>query len=89
MSTSTESKVLAHPPGEHCVTGVKHVGDPRGSVEKINGIDTYVAIPPTGTKTKGVILFYADVFGPLYVNNMLIQDYFAEQGVECVLYSCF
>ena len=76
---SSESKVLAHPPGDHCVTGVKHTGDPQGKIEEINGVETYVAFP--SSKAKGVILFYADVFGPLYVNNMLIMDYFAEQGV--------
>jgi len=74
------SKVLAHPPGDQCCTGVKHSGDAVGNEKVIGGTNTYVSLPPAGQATKGVILFYADVYGPLYINNKLIQDYFASQG---------
>lgn len=72
--------VLAKSPGEHCVTGVRHSGDPVGEVKEIGGLDTYVSLPPQGLTVKGVLLFYADVYGPLYINNKLLQDYFASQG---------
>ncbi|KAH8118720.1 alpha/beta-hydrolase [Phellopilus nigrolimitatus] len=75
--------VLAQAPGDDCCKGVKHSGEPKGTIEKIAGLDTYIATPSylaAGQPAKGVILFYADVFGPLFINNELIQDYFAEQG---------
>ncbi|KAH8113618.1 alpha/beta-hydrolase [Phellopilus nigrolimitatus] len=76
-------KVLAQAPGDDCCKGVKHTGEPKGTIEKIAGLDTYIATPSylaAGQPAKGVILFYADVFGPLFINNKLIQDYFADQG---------
>ncbi|KAH8113614.1 alpha/beta-hydrolase [Phellopilus nigrolimitatus] len=75
--------VLAQAPGDDCCKGVKHTGEPKGTIEKIGGLDTYIATPPylaAGQPAKGVILFYADNFGPLFINNKLIQDYFADQG---------
>jgi len=81
MSTSTESPVLAGPPGDCCVQGVKHTGVPVGRVETIAGVETYVSDAPA--KTAGptkVILFFADVYGPLFENAKLLQDYFASHG---------
>lgn len=77
---SNASATLAGTPGEHCITGVRHFGEPTGTVEKIAGVDTYVSQPPQGQQPKAVVLFYADVWGPLYINNKLLQDYFASQG---------
>ena len=76
-------KILAQAPGDDCYRTVQHYGEPKGRVEKIGDIDTYIATPPTGTASipaKGIILFYADVYGPLYINNKLLQDYFTERG---------
>ena len=81
MSTSTESPVLAGPPGDCCVQGVKHTGVPVGRVETIAGVETYISDPPA--KTAGptkVILFFADVYGPLFNNARLLQDYSASNG---------
>jgi len=81
MSTSTTSPVLAGPPGDHCVQAVQHVGTPVGKTIKIADIDTYVSEPPANTTgTKKVVLFFADVFGPLFDNAKLLQDYFASNG---------
>lgn len=74
-------KILASAPGDQCCSGVQHFGEPKGTIEKIAGVDTYVVTPPQGQTSKGVILFYADVWGPLFINNKLIQDYFASQGL--------
>ncbi|KAI5120824.1 hypothetical protein M0805_003220 [Coniferiporia weirii] len=76
-------KVLAQAPGDDCFKAVQHSGDPKGTILKIAGVDTYVSTPPQNVKgqpAKGVILFYADVYGPMFINNKLIQDFFAEQG---------
>ncbi|KAI0370129.1 alpha/beta-hydrolase [Pilatotrama ljubarskyi] len=70
---------LAGPPGDCCRKTVQHVGEPRGTVEKIANVETYVARPPDGAGGK-IILFFADVFGALYVNSKLLMDYWAENG---------
>ena len=76
-------KILAQAPGDDCYRTVQHSGEPKGRVEKIGDIDTYIATPPTGTASisaKGIILFYANVYGSLYINNKVLQDYFTERG---------
>ncbi|KAG2033011.1 dienelactone hydrolase [Suillus americanus] len=72
------SPTLASAPGSCCFTGVKHTGTPVGRIEDLGGIPTYISDPPAPTQK--VILFLADVWGPLFVNNKLIQDYFASCG---------
>ncbi|KAG2144647.1 dienelactone hydrolase [Suillus bovinus] len=72
------SPTLASAPGGCCFSGVKHTGTPVGHVEDLGGILTYISDPPAPTQK--VILFLADVWGPLFVNNKLIQDYFASCG---------
>lgn len=74
----TMSPTLASAPGSCCFSGVKHTGTPVGHVEDLGGIPTYISDPPAPTQK--VILFLADVWGPLFVNNKLIQDYFASCG---------
>lgn len=71
-------KQLALAPGDDCFRAVQHVGEPKGSIETIANVETYIATP--SGEPKGIIIFYADVYGPMYINNKLIQDYFAEQG---------
>ncbi|KAI0779043.1 alpha/beta-hydrolase [Trametes elegans] len=73
------SATLAGPPGDCCFRTVQHIGEPRGAVEKIAGVDTYVARPRSGDSRK-VILFFADVYGALYVNSKLVMDYWADNG---------
>lgn len=72
---------LAGSVGAHCLQTVQHVGDPRGTVEQIAGVNTYVARPASGGGDK-IILFFADVFGALYVNSKLLMDYWAENGEQ-------
>ncbi|KAF9225101.1 alpha/beta-hydrolase [Gyrodon lividus] len=77
------SPTLAGPPGDCCFSGVKHSGTPIGRVEELGGLSTYISEPPAGLGTgthKKVILFLADIYGPLFVNNQLLQDYFASCG---------
>jgi hypothetical protein len=80
--TSTESPVLAGPPGECCVQGVKHFGQPSGETIQIAGIQTYISKPPVkgSPQDKKIILYLADVFGPFYINSQLLQDYYASHG---------
>lgn len=88
------SSTLAGPPGSCCWTGVKHTGTPEGRVELLGGLNTYIADPPAGrtsTPHKKVLLFLADVWGSMFVNNKLLQDYFASCGAIIVhqLLVCF
>lgn len=81
MSTST-SPAIAGPITDHCAQGVKHTGEAVGRVETIAGVETYISDPPAGTTgPKKVILYFADVFSPLFINAKLLQDYFASHGV--------
>ncbi|KAG5637607.1 hypothetical protein H0H81_003999 [Sphagnurus paluster] len=77
MSTSP---VLAGAPGDCCFKGVKHTGTAVGRSIEIAGVPTYVSEPPSQPidTPRKIILFLSDVFGPFFLNNQLIQDYFAE-----------
>ncbi|KAH7921536.1 alpha/beta-hydrolase [Leucogyrophana mollusca] len=77
------STTLASAPSSCCWSGVKHSGAPAGRVEELGGLTTYISEPPTpqpASAPKKVILFLADVYGPLFINNQLLQDYFAAAG---------
>jgi len=80
--TSTQSPVLAGPPGDCCVKGVKHFGEPKGETITIAGIQTYISRPPAkeSSQDKKIILYLADVYGPLFINAQLLQDYYASYG---------
>ncbi|KAI0801391.1 alpha/beta-hydrolase [Fomes fomentarius] len=73
------SATLAGSPGDCCIRTVQHVGEIRGKVEVVAGVETYVSRPPDESNKK-IILFFGDVYGPLYVNSQLIMDYWASNG---------
>jgi len=62
-----------------CVSGHLHEGTPKGSVEQIAGLNTYVSKPQDGSKAKTVI-FISDIFGFELVNCRLLADEYAAQG---------
>lgn len=72
-------RLLAKPADLCCLKGGFHDGEPTGSVQQIDGIDTYVARPRPGTENGNVVLFFPDAFG-LHVNSFLLMDSFAECG---------
>jgi dienelactone hydrolase len=78
MATSSPS--LTKGCTDHCFTTVQHYGTPAGRTDVIAGVETYISEPKVSSGTKKVVLFFADVYGPLYLNNQLIQDYFASHG---------
>ncbi|TEB26696.1 alpha/beta-hydrolase [Coprinellus micaceus] len=78
-----QSPVLAGGLGPDCFSGTKHDGKPSGKNITIAGVPTYLSEPKKGTvnvKAPKVLLFYSDVFSAFFVNNQLLQDYFATQG---------
>ncbi|KAF7972742.1 hypothetical protein HWV62_17098 [Athelia sp. TMB] len=81
MTQHTSSLTLATAPGDCCVAGFKHKGTPGGRTVEIAGVKTYVVEPKHPISgPKKVIFWFADVYGPLYLNNQLVQDYFGTQG---------
>ncbi|KAG9315938.1 dienelactone hydrolase [Chiua virens] len=77
------SVCLTGPPSTCCWTGIRHTGIPQGRIEPLGGLDTYIAVPSAETihgSPKKVLVFFADAYGPLFINNKLLQDYFALQG---------
>ncbi|KAF5392187.1 hypothetical protein D9757_001374 [Collybiopsis confluens] len=67
---------------DDCFKGVTHEGTPKGKWEKIGGIDCYVGIPQDVEYPKDkALLFLSDVFGMQLVNNQLLVDDFAANGI--------
>lgn len=68
---------LAQPPGPCCWLGTIHEGTPRGRMETLLDVPTYVATParPNGH----VVLYLPDVWG-MSSNAQLLMDGFADAG---------
>ncbi|KAA1477425.1 alpha/beta-hydrolase [Dentipellis sp. KUC8613] len=72
-----------------CFEGVKHEGTPTGTITTLAGISTYVATPPGAYAKDKVVLYLTDVFGLQLVNNRLLADSFAANGLRVVLPDLF
>lgn len=70
---------LAQPPGPCCWRGTIHDGLPRGTIESILDIPTYIARPDPATNNGHVVLYFPDVWG-LSPNAQLLLDGFADAG---------
>lgn len=80
----TDKTYLAQPSGACCLTGHVHTGEPRGTIEKITDLDTYITRPPPGTKANGhIVLYFPDVWG-FFKNGFLVMDGFADLGYTTV-----
>ncbi|KAJ3987147.1 Alpha/Beta hydrolase protein [Lentinula detonsa] len=80
---STTNRVLAGPSGECCFTGFRHEGTPVGNTITIAEVPTYFveSSAKNGSDAKRrILIFFADVYGPFYQNNMLVQDFLAQNG---------
>jgi dienelactone hydrolase len=65
------------------LSGTLHEGEPRGKLETISGLETYVAIPKEGSANGNIVLYFPDVYG-LFKNGQLIMDVFADAGYLAV-----
>ncbi|KAJ3964625.1 Alpha/Beta hydrolase protein [Lentinula raphanica] len=75
---------------EHCVQGVLHEGESTGQFQIINDINTYVATPSQADYPKyKVLLYLTDIFGPQLVNNRLLADAYAANGIRTVVPDIF
>ena len=77
--TQQPDAYLAKPPAQCCLTGSLHVGEPRGSIETIEGVDTYISKPKNGSGYGNIIFYFPDVWG-LHKNGCLMMDGFADAG---------
>jgi len=68
-----------------CVKGVQHEGTPTGKIEKIGGIECYVATPTSDYPKDKALLFLTDVFGHVLPNAQLLADDFAANGFYTVV----
>lgn len=79
---STDSDVPAGSGGfcVHCVSGFRIPGEPRGKMEAIHGLNTYVATPssPSADSASKAIIFFYDAFGLKLANNKVIPDQLAD-----------
>jgi len=72
---------------EHCVSGFLTTGEPKGKIEKLGTIDTYITRPEG--KPNSAIIISSDVFG-IYSNLQHIADQFAkETGFLCAIPDLF
>ncbi|QYS93777.1 DLH domain-containing protein [Trichoderma simmonsii] len=63
-----------------CYRGSVHEGEPRGTVTRAYGLETYVVEPADGTPPKGIAVIIPDAFGWAFVNTRLLADKYADQG---------
>jgi len=68
---------LANPPSACCFVGTLHEGTPRGQIENIFDIPTYISRPAEGNGN--IVLYFPDVWG-LSNNAKLLMDGFANAG---------
>ncbi|MCJ1478034.1 hypothetical protein MMC13_006709 [Lambiella insularis] len=67
-----------------CLSGTLHSGTPKGHVEEIGGLQTYVSEPESKSKAKTVI-FIVDIFGWELPNVRLLADIYAGHGFYCYI----
>jgi len=65
--------------GKCCLSGKLQSGTPKGRVETIGGLQSYVAEPPSKSSAKTVI-FITDIFGFNFPNVRLLADNYAAAG---------
>jgi dienelactone hydrolase len=81
--------MTSHPPGKCCVTGHLQVGKTQGTIENINGTQTYVSHPPPDKNNSKAILFLSDACGIDIPNSQLLADSFAAAGYTVVMPDLF
>ncbi|KAJ7812098.1 dienelactone hydrolase [Mycena olivaceomarginata] len=74
---------------DNCFVAVTHEGTPEGKIEKIGGIESYVATPSIPHPKERVLIFLTDIFGLSLVNNRLLADDFARNGIKTIVPDLF
>ncbi|OTA52762.1 alpha/beta-hydrolase [Hypoxylon sp. EC38] len=71
--------MASNPPGDCCYKGVRHEGEPKGTLFKVGEHDAYLATPEPSTAKDAAILFIPDVIS-IWQNSQLLADQFAANG---------
>jgi len=70
---------------DDCFQAVRHEGTAEGKLETIGGVECYVATPTGDYPQNKVLLFCSDIFGIYLVNNKLLADDFARNGIKTII----
>ncbi|KAJ7099938.1 dienelactone hydrolase endo-1,3,1,4-beta-D-glucanase [Mycena belliarum] len=73
----------------NCFQGVTHDGTPEGKIDKLGGVECYIATPTVDYPKDKVVLFLTDVFGLALKNNLLMADDFARNGFKTIVPDLF
>ncbi|KAF3399451.1 hypothetical protein DPV78_006185 [Talaromyces pinophilus] len=71
--------MTSHAPGSCCYKGVKHEGQPVGSISTVKDFEVYTSYPENKS-TDYAVLILTDVMGHKFNNAQLIADQFAANG---------
>ncbi|KAM7214652.1 Dienelactone hydrolase [Rhypophila decipiens] len=82
----SSQEYLAQPPGPCCATGHIHTGVPRGRIEPVIDIPTYIATPENANGN--IVLYLPDVWG-ISNNASLLADAFADAGYQTLIMDYF
>lgn len=74
-----EDTYLAQPPSSSCWLGTIHEGTPRGTLDTILDVPTYVATPTPERANGHIVLYFPDVWG-MSNNAQLLMDSFSDAG---------
>ncbi|RAL13462.1 dienelactone hydrolase family protein [Aspergillus homomorphus CBS 101889] len=74
-----------------CTIGTLHEGNPKGTIQDIENISTYITHPPnpTPSEPQPAILILTDVIGHRFRNAQLLADQFAAAGYLVVMPDLF
>lgn len=67
-----------------CATGSLHTGTPTGRIDKLHGLDCYIADASSG-QPKGIVVIIPDAFGWKLPNNRILADQYAKRTNAQVL----
>jgi dienelactone hydrolase len=68
-----------------CFQGFVHDGEPRGYMGQLGELPAYFASPANVGESKGVVLLLTDIFGVSFVNNRLLADTIAANGLYVIV----
>ncbi|EED16216.1 dienelactone hydrolase family protein [Talaromyces stipitatus ATCC 10500] len=71
--------MASNPPGSCCYKGVKHEGQPVGSISTVKDFEVYTSYP-ADKSTDYAVLLLTDILGHKFQNLQLIADQFASNG---------
>ncbi|KAK7991285.1 alpha/beta-hydrolase [Apiospora saccharicola] len=82
--------MASHPPAKCCTVGVKHDGEPTGTLFKIGKYEAYLATPPAGVaQAKDTAILYLPDVISIWQNSKLMADQFAANGYLTLIIDLF